>query len=117
MIFHGVSLAEGATIKNATVDSGTSFPTDPTTGELFFRTDSDKLFVYDGATWIETGTGGSSGGTGSGGPEDGVFYLNDTVVTSNYTVPVSKNAMTAGPVTIANGVTVTVSNGSTWAVV
>jgi hypothetical protein len=46
-----------------------------------------------------------------------VFYENDTNVTANYTITTGKNAMTAGPITIDNGVTVTVPNGSTWTVV
>jgi hypothetical protein len=38
-------------------------------------------------------------------------------VTANYTVTSSYNAMTAGPITINSGVTVTVPTGSTWTVV
>ena len=32
--------------------SGTAFPTSPPTGVLFFRTDINMLFVYDGSQWI-----------------------------------------------------------------
>ena len=35
----------------------------------------------------------------------------------SYTIQTNKNALTAGPVTVANGVIVTVPNGSTWTVV
>lgn len=52
----------------------------------------------------------------AGGGNDQVFYLNDQTVTTNYTIPVGKNAMTTGPVTVSNGVTVTVSDGSRWAI-
>jgi hypothetical protein len=45
------------------------------------------------------------------------FYTNATTVSSNYTVPTSFNAMSAGPITINTGVTVTVSTGSSWVVV
>ena len=34
-----------------------------------------------------------------------------------YTIQTNKNALTAGPVTVANGVIVTVPDGSTWTVV
>ena len=51
------------------------------------------------------------------GAADGIFYENSTTVASNYTITSGKNAMTAGPVTIASGVTVTVPSGSRWAVV
>lgn len=53
----------------------------------------------------------------TGGGTDRVFYENDSVVTTAYTITSGKNAMTAGPVTINDGIAVTVPNGSTWTVV
>ena len=55
------------------------------------------------------------GAKGAGG--DQVFYENDQTVTTSYTITASKNAITAGPVTINSGVTVTVPSGSYWSVV
>ena len=55
------------------------------------------------------------GATGSG--TDRVFYINDQTVNFSYNIPNGKNAMTAGPVTVQNGVTVTVPDGSVWTVV
>jgi hypothetical protein len=52
-----------------------------------------------------------------GGGSDQIFFLNDITIFSNYTIPLNKNAMTAGPVTIADGVTVTVQDGSVWSIV
>lgn len=52
----------------------------------------------------------------TGGGNDRVFILNDKVINSNYTIPVGKNAITAGPITIADGVTVTIPDGSTWVI-
>ena len=49
--------------------------------------------------------------------QQGVFFENDTTLTSSYTITAGKNAMTAGPITIADGVTVTIPDGSTWTVV
>jgi hypothetical protein len=48
---------------------------------------------------------------------NGMFFQNGKTVTQNYTVPQDTNAMSAGPVTIDTGVTVTVSSGSRWVVV
>ena len=45
------------------------------------------------------------------------FYTNATTVSSNYTVQTNFNAMSAGPITINTGVTVTVSTGSSWVIV
>jgi hypothetical protein len=53
----------------------------------------------------------------TGGGSDKAFYLNDITINTNYTIPTAKNAGTFGPVTIASGVVVTVSSGSTWSVV
>ena len=47
----------------------------------------------------------------------GVFYENDQAVTANYTITSGRNAMSAGPITINTGVTVTVPTGSVWTIV
>ena len=52
-----------------------------------------------------------------GGGSNKVFFENDTNVTADYTITNGKNAMSAGPITIDNGVTVTVGTGETWTVV
>ena len=52
-----------------------------------------------------------------GGGTDKIFYENDQTVTANYTITSGKNAMTAGPIAIADGVTVTIPSGSTWTIV
>ena len=64
----------------------------------------------DGTTW--SGLGGATGGAGNP-----AFYENDTAITADYIITTGKNAMTAGAITIADGVTVTVPDGSTWTVV
>lgn len=60
-------------------------------------------------------TGISAGATGGGNDE--IFYENGQTVTTNYTITNGKNAMSAGPITINAGVTVTVGTGETWTVV
>lgn len=45
------------------------------------------------------------------------FFVNPTTIVANYTIPTGKNVMTAGPVTIADGITVTVADGSEWTIV
>lgn len=61
-------------------------------------------------------TWGVAGGA-KGGGTDAVFYENDQSIATNYTLTAGKNAMSAGPITIANGVTVTVPTGATWSVI
>ena len=51
------------------------------------------------------------------GASDGIFWENDQNVTTNYTITASKNAVSAGPVTVDSGVEVTVTAGGTLVVV
>jgi hypothetical protein len=37
----------------------TAFPVGPTEGELFYETDTDKLWVWDGTNWVELGRTGA----------------------------------------------------------
>lgn len=57
------------------------------------------------------------GGGATGGGSDEVFYENGQTVTTNYTITNNKNAMSAGPITVNSGVTVTVGSGEAWTVV
>lgn len=45
------------------------------------------------------------------------IFVNSKTVSANYTVPSGSNALSAGPVTVADGITVTVSDGSVWTVI
>ena len=40
--------------------------------------------------------------------------VNSATVSANYTIPSGSNAISAGPVTVASGITVTVPSGSVW---
>jgi hypothetical protein len=60
---------------------------------------------------------GNIGGGAKGGSGDQVFYENDQTVTTNYTITTGQNAMSAGPITVNNGITVTVPSGSEWTIV
>lgn len=81
-------------------------------GEIALNATDRVIFTKDG-TGLVVAIG--SGATGGGG--DTVFIENSQVVTANYTIPVGKNAMSTGEITINSGVTVTVSAGSTWAII
>ena len=59
---------------------------------------------------------GIAAGAGGGGSDE-IFWENGQNVTTNYTITNGKNAMSAGPITIDTGVTVTVGAGETWTVV
>lgn len=66
---------------------------------------------YTYGAWSSIGGGATGGGTNQ------VFVLNDQTVSVSYTIPTGKNASSAGPITIATGVTVTVPTDSYWVIV
>jgi len=45
------------------------------------------------------------------------LFVNSATIATDYTIPVGSNAMSAGPVTVNSGITVTVSSGSVWTVI
>ena len=99
----------------ASNSSGATAPTTTFAHQWWYDTTNDKLMIRDAANtaWAEF----SSGAGATGGGDDLVFYENDQTITTNYTVIATKNAMSAGPVDINAGVTVTVETGARWVVV
>ena len=78
------------------------------------------LGIPTGATGATgaTGQNGTNGSNGApGGGNNKVFYENDQSITASYTIPANRNALTTGPITIANSVTITVSDGSRLVVI
>jgi hypothetical protein len=45
------------------------------------------------------------------------LYENSATISANYTIGSGNNAMSAGPITVSSGVTVTVPSGSVWTIV
>jgi hypothetical protein len=95
------------------IASGTTAQRDGTPNAGFFRFNSTtgQFEGHNGAAWGAVG-GGATGGTGNA-----AFYENDTTISADYTIGTNKNAMTAGPITINNGITITVPPGSVWTIV
>lgn len=98
---------------SAKIPTGTTAQRDgsPSAGWLRFNTTLSKFEGWLGAAW------GAIGGGATGGGNDAVFVENDQTVTANYTLTTGKNAMSAGPITINSGVTVTVPSGQIWTIV
>lgn len=48
---------------------------------------------------------------------DTIIYENFQTIGANYTITTGSNALSAGPIVIADGVIVTVPNGSAWSIV
>ena len=66
-------------------------------------------------SWADAAEGGGPA-LGVGGV-DTVIRTNKKTITENLTFAGTENGMSAGPVTVADGYTVTVANGSVWTIV
>jgi hypothetical protein len=97
---------------SAVIPSGTDGQRDgsPSAGYFRFNTTLGKFEGYSGTAW------GSVGGGATGGGSDDLFIENGQTMTTNYTIPSTKNAMSTGPITINSGVTLTVSSGARYVV-
>mgnify|MGYP003347758416 CR=1 FL=1 len=86
-------------------------PGTPVNGMIRYNTTLNQFEGYKASAW------GAIGGGATGGASDDVFYENGQTVTANYTITANKNAMSAGPITINSGVTVTIGSGQSWIIV
>ena len=81
------------------------------TGYIRFNTDTSQFEGHNGTAWSSVGGGAQGGGS------DQVFFENDQTVNDDYEISANKNAMSAGPITIDAGATVTIPSGSRWVIV
>lgn len=82
----------------------------PPAGLMIYNTTLSSYQVYNGTSWASVGGGATGGGA------DQIFIENGQTVTTSYTVPSGRNAMSTGPITVNSGITVTVSSGSNWVI-
>jgi hypothetical protein len=91
-------------------------PVGPTNGDTWFNSETGIAYIFyvdvDGGQWVQLGGGG-----GGGAAEIGPITFNLNEVTENITFETGYNGVSAGPITIADGVTVTVPVGSAWSIV
>jgi hypothetical protein len=109
--FGGNVLMTGTGVLDLPAGTTAQRPGSANTGMVRFNTDLNQYEGYNGTAWTSIGGGATGGGA------DTVFFENSQTVTTNYTLSTNKNAVTAGPVTIDSGVTVTVPAGASWVVV
>ena len=83
-------------------------------GEIWLNTQTSppKLQIYNGSAWLDAG---GAGAVGAGG--DQIFLEVDQTLSTSYSVTSGKNALTAGPLTIAASQTLTIPSGSNLVIV
>lgn len=100
-------MANRLILKRSSVAGKVPLATDLSVGEIAVNLADNKLYTKDGS--------GNVLHINQGAPvANGAIYENSKTITANYTITSGKNAMSAGPITINAGVTVTVPAGSTW---
>ena len=80
------------------------------------NTTNNFTYVWDNEKWMaQSGLSGSAGTT-TGGGTDLVFQENSFVCTTNFTLDTNMNALSAGPVTINDGVTIVIPDNQNWVI-
>jgi hypothetical protein len=104
-----VNFTGGATITDDTTTNATRYPlfSSATSGTLTTVYTSSTEYQYNPSIGALT----SPVHVASNG-----LYVNNQTVSTSYTIPTGSSAMSAGPVTIASGKTVTIPSGSKWVI-
>jgi hypothetical protein len=94
---------------SAVVPTGTEAQRDgsPSAGYLRFNSDATSFEGYDGSAW---------GSIGGGATSDAI-YENSATIAEDITIATGRNGMSTGPISVAGGVTVTVSSGARYVVI
>ena len=115
------------------------------TGALYFNSSTGVMKVYTGSAWAEvsdtsvamndlsdvdtsgiadgetlvfnSGTSTFEPGVAGGNSTDNGLWINKALIESNQTISTGYNAVSAGPIEVDDGVTVTVETNSRWVVV
>ena len=90
-------------------------PGSPAVGMFRYNTTTNEFEGYSGSSPAWGSIGGSGGATGTG--SDTVFLNYGQTVTGSYSIPANTNSLTAGPVSVASGQSVTIPTGSRWTIV
>ena len=91
-----------------TVSGGLPTWADTVTGLPSQTGHAGEYLTTDGTNPSWTATGAAAGGG---------IYVNNDVISQNYTIAAGQNGFSVGPMTVASGYSVTVSSGQRWVVI
>lgn len=116
--YEGYSDGNWGSLGGGLMHVGTTAPTVFREGNQWYDTETGRAYVYiDGSTdaWVDQNPGGG-GGTTKGGGQNLVFQENEMVCTADYQLTANRSALSAGPITINDGVTITIPNNQNWVI-
>jgi len=111
---------------SAPLPSGTTAQRDgsPSAGFIRFNTEEASFEGYDGSAWGSIGGAGGGlfkGENGTvGDPSTGagdIFRVNEQTLNTDVTIGATENASATGPLTVASGVELDITNGGNLAIV
>jgi hypothetical protein len=70
-----------------------------------------NVLTSNGTGWV------SSAPSGGGAAAGGGIYVNNDVISVNYTIASGQNGFSVGPMTISDGYAITVSSGQSWVII
>jgi len=118
-----VAIANGGTGQTTKTEAFDALSPTTTKGDIIVSNGTDNVRLGVGtnnqvltadsttASGLKWAAGGGSNITALG------LWENNATISANYSIASGNNGLSAGPVTVASGVTVTVPTGSSWAVV
>ena len=116
----GLPLSTGVTGTLPAANGGTAQST-YATGDILYASAANtlsKLGVGSTGQVLTVASGAPSWATAAGSNITTLgLYENSATIAANYTIGTGNNAVSAGPITVNTGVTVTVPTGSTWVIV
>jgi hypothetical protein len=104
------AVMESGDTASAKIPAGTTAQRDgsPSAGYFRWNTTSGGAEIFDGTSWGLVGGGNTTGKA---------VWEHSYTVAEDYEVTSGNNALTAGPITINTGYSVTVPSGSSWVIV
>ena len=120
-----VAIANGGTGQTTAVAAFDALSPATTKGDLITSNGTDNIrlavgtdtYVLTADSTVAAGVKWAAAGSGSNNITAQGLWENNASITANYTIGTGNNAMSAGPISVASGVAVTVPTGSAWVVV
>jgi hypothetical protein len=101
---------ESGDTASAKIPSGTTAQRDgsPSAGYFRWNTTTTAAEIYDGSAWSLVGGGNTTGK---------MMWEHSYTVTADYEITSGNNALTAGPIIINSGYSVTTPSGCNWVII